>query len=74
MQASKLSLRPLISAVQLKEKDFKRILYNILIGLHYLHSANIVHRDIKPENLLINDEHELQICDFGMARTLPESC
>ena len=74
MKPSKLSLRSLISGIHLKDKDFKRMLYNILLGLHFLHASNIVHRDIKPENLLINDHGELQICDFGMARTLPQCC
>ncbi|MFJ3485130.1 protein kinase [Pseudomonas sp. NPDC090202] len=35
------------------------------IGL--LHRRNIVHRDIKPENLLIDDDDELRVLDFGLA-------
>jgi len=48
------------------------ILYNILCGMNFIHSANILHRDIKPANILINGECTIKICDFGLARTMPE--
>lgn len=44
-------------------------LFQLLRGLKYLHSANILHRDLKPGNLLINANCDLKICDFGLART-----
>ncbi len=44
-------------------------LYQILCGLHYIHSANIIHRDIKPANILINADCSLKICDFGLSRS-----
>ncbi|KAG2694323.1 hypothetical protein I3760_08G137400 [Carya illinoinensis] len=44
-------------------------LRQLLRGLNYLHSANILHRDLKPGNLLINANCDLKICDFGLART-----
>ncbi|GAA0186299.1 non-receptor serine/threonine protein kinase [Lithospermum erythrorhizon] len=47
----------------------KYFLFQLLRGLKYLHSANILHRDLKPGNLLINADCELKICDFGLART-----
>ncbi|KAL2077972.1 hypothetical protein ACEWY4_025657 [Coilia grayii] len=45
-------------------------LYQLLRGLKYVHSANVIHRDLKPSNLLVNENCELKIGDFGMARGL----
>ena len=47
-------------------------LYQILRGVKYIHSANVVHRDLKPPNILVNKDCELKICDFGLARGFDE--
>eukprot|EP00959_Pyramimonas_sp_CCMP1952_P282921 5914068-Pyramimonas_sp.AAC.1 len=46
-----------------------RITTQILRGLKYVHTANVLHRDLKPSNLLLNASCDLKICDFGLART-----
>lgn len=43
-------------------------LYQILRGLKYVHSAEVIHRDLKPRNLLVNSNCDLKICDYGLAR------
>lgn len=48
-------------------------LYQLLRGLKYIHSANVLHRDLKPSNLLLNANCDLKICDFGLARTTCET-
>ena len=40
-------------------------MYQLLLGVKFMHTASIVHRDLKPENLLINEDCLLRICDFG---------
>ena len=42
----------------------------IINAVYYLHSNNIIHRDIKPENILIGDDNNLKLCDFGWAKEL----
>ena len=44
------------------------LIYNLLKGLVYLHSGHAVHRDIKPANLLIDENCNLKLCDFGLIR------
>merc|ERR1719361_1204942 len=48
------------------------MLYQILLGTKYMHSAKIVHRDLKPANILINEDCSTKICDFGLARGFSE--
>jgi nemo like kinase len=58
----------IVSPQPLTSDHIKVFVYQILRGLKYLHSANILHRDIKPGNLLVNSNCILKICDFGLAR------
>lgn len=50
----------------LKDSMFKQIVK----GVDHLHANNIVHRDIKPENLLIDNNGNIKISDFGYCVTL----
>jgi serine/threonine protein kinase len=54
----------------LSELHIKTIIYNILCGLKYMHSARVIHRDIKPANILINEDCTIKICDFGLSRSI----
>lgn len=60
------------SGQPLTDAHYQSFIYQILTGLKYIHSANVLHRDLKPGNLLVNADCELKICDFGLARGFSE--
>jgi serine/threonine protein kinase len=43
-------------------------MWQIFCGVKAMHDANIIHRDLKPHNVLINQNCDIKVCDFGMAR------
>ena len=49
------------------------VLRPVLGGLAVAHSAGLVHRDIKPENVLISDDGDVKIADFGLVRAVAEA-
>jgi len=49
-----------------------KLVSQVVAGLEYLHNHNIIHGDIKASNVLVNDEHEVRIADFGLSRILGE--
>lgn len=61
-------LHSIIRTHKLSDDHIKWFLYQILKGVKYLHSANVIHRDLKPANLLVNENCDLKIGDFGLAR------
>lgn len=56
------------SGQPLLDLHYQSFVYQILCGVKYIHSADVLHRDLKPGNLLVNADCELKICDFGLAR------
>jgi serine/threonine protein kinase len=61
------------SKQDMTEQHFQYFVYQMLLGLKYIHSANVLHRDLKPANLLVNANCDLKICDFGLARGVDAS-
>ncbi|XP_075519562.1 leucine-rich repeat receptor-like serine/threonine/tyrosine-protein kinase SOBIR1 [Primulina tabacum] len=52
-----------------------KIALGIVSGLEYLHmnhTSRIIHRDLKPANVLLDDEMEARISDFGLAKAVPD--
>ncbi|XWS47854.1 hypothetical protein CRYUN_Cryun13aG0021100 [Craigia yunnanensis] len=54
----------------------QRIAIGVAAGLEYLHmhhSPRIIHRDLKPGNILLDDDMEARIADFGLAKAMPDA-
>jgi tRNA A-37 threonylcarbamoyl transferase component Bud32 len=58
---------PAVEAAMTDGRRKKNILYGIANGMLQLHSSQIVHGDLKPQNVLISEEYEAKISDFGLA-------
>ncbi len=66
--------RPVSEYLQSSGNDIAtvvRLAEKIASGLAAAHKMNVVHRDIKSQNILINEDGEPKILDFGMAKPLP---
>ncbi|XP_022374922.1 mitogen-activated protein kinase 12 isoform X4 [Enhydra lutris kenyoni] len=61
-------LGKLMKHEKLSEDRIQFLVYQMLKGLKYIHAAGIIHRDLKPSNLAVNEDCELKILDFGLAR------
>eukprot|EP00397_Hematodinium_sp_SG-2012_P009572 GEMP01009662.1.p1 GENE.GEMP01009662.1~~GEMP01009662.1.p1 ORF type:complete len:487 (-),score=82.22 GEMP01009662.1:1943-3379(-) len=69
-------LQRLLDIGKYTENGTKRIFFQLLTGLKYLHDMRVVHRDLKPENVLLSDKSDnamAKIADFGLARILPQA-
>lgn len=49
------------------QQEAQRYFKQLMSGVEYLHMRGIAHRDLKPENLLLDDNDNIKISDFGMA-------
>lgn len=52
---------------KLEEPEARRIFKQILQAIEHLHERNVCHRDIKLENILLDDDDNVKIIDFGFA-------
>lgn len=60
--------RVIYSRQDLSDEHIQYFMYQIMRGILFMHSANVIHRDLKPSNLLLNKNCDLKICDLGLAR------
>ncbi|KAL6037395.1 hypothetical protein STEG23_003583 [Scotinomys teguina] len=65
-------LNNIVKCQALSDEHVQFLVYQLLRGLKYIHSAGIIHRDLKPSNVAVNEDCELRILDFGLARQADE--
>lgn len=56
----------IIAKDHLSEEEARIFFRQIVSAIAYVHSQGYAHRDLKPENLLIDEDHNLKLIDFGL--------
>lgn len=54
-------------AGRMEEDDIIKFLHDVSAGLEYLHDHNIIHQDIKPDNIMLDDNCNFMVTDFGIS-------
>ncbi len=58
---------------RLDEAEARRVFRQVLSGVEYCHERSVAHRDIKLENLLMDEQREVKIIDFGFSTCIPNT-
>jgi serine/threonine protein kinase len=66
-------LKDIIADGPLEPKEAVRIVSGILTALEYSHRALLVHRDIKPGNVMVTQNGQVKVMDFGIARAVSDN-
>ncbi|KAL5713793.1 cyclin-dependent kinase [Ranunculus cassubicifolius] len=63
------------SGIPFSESEIRHVCSQLLKGLDYMHSRNVMHRDLKPANILVSGDHNnyVKIADLGSAASLSPS-
>src|SRR5947209_12694156 len=67
------SLRDWLNRGAIPPPQVFAVMHGVLQALDYAHRHAIVHRDMKPENVLLSDEGDVKVADFGIARLTDDS-
>lgn len=57
---------------KMSEDMARKFFQQIISGIDYSHRLKIVHRDLKPENVLLDDDLNVKIADFGLSREISD--
>jgi carbon catabolite-derepressing protein kinase len=57
---------------KMSETEARRIFQQIMSGVEYSHRLKIIHRDLKPENVLLDDDLNVKLADYGLSNRVTE--
>lgn len=57
---------------RMPEARARRFFQQLISGIEYSHKLKIVHRDLKPENVLLDDDLNVKIADFGLSNEIKD--
>ncbi len=66
-------LKDIVADGPLEPKEAARIVGQVLTALEYSHRALLVHRDIKPGNIMVTQNGQVKVMDFGIARAVSDN-
>jgi serine/threonine-protein kinase len=64
------SLREVLRREGVLPQRAAEIASSAALGLHYAHERGLIHRDVKPANIMISNEGQVKVTDFGIARAM----
>src|SRR6058998_2545522 len=64
------NLKELSNRGPLEAREAIRLALQVARALSFAHERGLVHRDVKPQNVLLNEDGQAKVTDFGIARSL----
>jgi serine/threonine protein kinase len=52
------------------EKKAAKLIHTVLEAINHIHSNGVVHRDLKPDNIMVDENNEPKIIDFGLSKDI----